>query len=156
MTKQPHGLNTAIPQLRTLKINSFMRKIFFIVMAFVHGIVSCQSHRESCYIIIEDADGVEILHASGTLCNDTVFYIDNEYIEIVENTTGLEFGRVFLHNEKGVVIGELPIVGFHEQNLSVILGPKINCFLDGRLACKQGYFVFPKAKVNNVEKIKVP
>ena len=125
-------------------------------MAFVHGIVSCQSHRGSCYIIIEDAEGVEILHASGTLCNDTVFYIDNEYKEIVENTSGLEFGRVFLYNEKGVVIGELPIIGPHEQNLSVLLGPGIYCFSDGRLACEQGYFVFPKAKVNNVEKIKVP
>ena len=133
-----------------------MKKFLFIVMVLISGLAACQSNRERCYITIKNADEIEILHVSGILRDDTVFYIDNEYIEIVENTTGLEFGRVFLHNEKGVVIGELPIVGFHEQNLSVILGPKINCFLDGRLACKQGYFVFPKATVNNVEKIKAP
>lgn len=129
-----------------------MKKIFFIVMILIHEIVSCQNNKDRCYIIIEDADGVEILHVSGILCSDTIFYIDDKYKEIVENTTGLEFGRVSLYNEKGVVIVELPIIGPHEQNVSVLLGPGIYCFPDGRLVCK-GYFVFPKANVNNDEKI---
>lgn len=125
-------------------------------MTLIHGIAYCQSHRERCYIIIKNAEDVEILHVSGILCSDTIFYIDNKYTEIVENTTGLEFGHVSLYNENGVVIGELPIVGPHEQDVSVLLGPGIYCFPDGRLVCKQGYFVFPKAKVNNDEKINDP
>lgn len=132
-----------------------MKKIFFIVMTIFYGTVNCQNHKERCYIIIEDAEGVEVLHVSGILCNDTIFHIDNEYKEIVENTTGLEFGRVSLYNEKGVVMGELPIIGPNQQNISVILGSGIYCFSDGRLICKQGCFVFPKA-VNKNEKINAP
>lgn len=133
-----------------------MRNIFFIVMTIIYGTVYCQSHKERCYIIIKDAEGVEILHVSGILCDDTVFCIDNKYKEIVENTTGLEFGRVFLYNEKGVDIGELSIIGPNQQNISVLLGPGIYCFPDGRLVCKQGYFVFPKTAVNKNEKINAP
>ncbi len=130
-----------------------MKKIFFIVMTLIHGVAFSQSPKEKYYIIIEDAEGVEIMHVSGTLRNDTVFYIDNKYKEIVENTKGLEFGRVFLYNERGVVIGELPIIGPHQQNVSVLLGQGIYCFPDGRLVCKQGCFVFPKVMVGNDEKM---
>lgn len=143
-------------QVIIIPTNSFMKKIFFIAMTLIHGIAFCQSHKERCHIIIEDAEGVEILHAKGILCNDTVFFIDNKYKEIVENTTGLEFGRVILCNEKGVDIGRLPIIGPHQQNVSVLLGAGIYCFPDGRLVCKQGYFVFPKNKVSNDEKINAP
>lgn len=133
-----------------------MKRIFFMAMLFIPGIVSCQSNRDGCYIKIEDGEGIVMLHVSGILCNDTVFFIDNKYKEIIENMTGLEFGRVFLCNENDVVIGELPIIGPHEQNLSVIFGPGIYCFSDGRLDCTQGYFVFPKTTVNNDEKINAP
>lgn len=109
--------------------------------------------KDRCYITIGDADSVEILRVNGILCNDTIFYIDNEYKEIIKNTKGLEYGRVTLYNENGVVLRQLPIIGPHEQDLSVILGPGIYCSPDGRLYCNEGFFVFPKAEVNNDEKI---
>jgi nitrogen fixation protein len=103
---------------------------------------------DKCHITIEDADGVEILNISGTLCDDTIFYIDNEYKEIIKNTKGLAGGRVLLYNGNGLILEQLPIIGLHEQNLSTLQAPCILCYSDGQLVGKHDYFVFHKDEVD--------
>ncbi len=139
-------------QLIIIQSHKFMKKSLYVFSVLMSIIISCQSHKFRCLIIIENCQGNEELQIYGTLCNDSIFYFDNMSRDTINNTKGLEGGRVLLYNEKGVVLGQLPVIGPHEQDLSKILGPCIYCFPDGRLVCKQGYFIFPRSGVDNEEK----
>lgn len=123
-----------------------MKKYLFIVLTLMLVVVSCLSTKYECHIAIVDRMGVEKLHINGTLCNDTIFYFDDKSKDAINNTEGLEGGRVVLYNKIGVRLGQMPIIGPHESNISILLGPGIYCSPDGRLVCEQGYFVFPKVR----------
>lgn len=121
-----------------------MKKYFIIVLTLVPLIVSCLSNKYECHIAIKDCTGVKKLHINGTLCNDTIFYFDDKSKDAINNMKGLEGGRVVLYNKIGVRLRQMPIIGPHESNISILRGPGIYCSSDGRLFCEQGYFVFPK------------
>lgn len=121
-----------------------MKKKLFIVIILMLVIVSCLSNKYECHIAIEDSEGVEKLHISGMLCDDTIFYFDDKSKDAINNTKGLEGGRVVLYNKIGFRLRQMPIIGPHESNISILFSPGIYCSPDGRLFCKQGYFVFPK------------
>lgn len=123
-----------------------MKKKLFIVLTIMPVIVSCLSNKYESHIVIENRMGVKKLHIKGTLSNDTIFYFDENSKEAINNTKGLEGGRVILYNKIGVRLGQMPIIGPHESNVSILLGPGIYCFSDGRLNCNKGYFVFPKIR----------
>lgn len=137
-------------QITIILSHDVMKKMLFIVLSFVPGIVLCQNNEFKCYLTIEDSHGNEKMFIKGTLCDDTIFYFDNKYKVTINNTKGLEGGHITLYNKNGITLGQLPIIGPHEQDLSKILDHCIYCFPDGRLAYNEGYFIFPKAVLNKV------
>jgi hypothetical protein len=123
-----------------------MKKKLFIVLTFMPVIVSCLSNKYECHIAIEDSAGIEKLHISGTLCDDTIFYFDDKSKDAINNTKGLEGGRVVLYNKIGIRLRQMPVIGPHESDISILFSLGIYCSPDGRLFCEQGYFVFPKKR----------
>lgn len=134
-----------------------MKNILFVILIMICEVALSQNTRHNCYITVEDMEGVERLHISGTLCDDSIFYFDKVSQEVINKTNGLVGGHVILHNEGGGILGQLSIIDIYEEDLDMLLGPNIFCIPDKPLLDKNDFFfIFPKCKTDKDRAMATP